>query len=373
MTGLGDGTRMTADPGEVSGYLASKGWQRDGDWHGASVWRLGRDARILVPGGDGYEDTDELVATAVATIAKYESRSERDVWRDINELLVDAQYFRLHPDAPSGSISLPVGVRAAQGILGLMRAAATVVERGPHLRHEGRPSQPVDLFLHSVLLGAAVPGSYLLTTRVPTAPVGPQQLDILEDSKEFSGRAVAAQLHTGVVAARAATEQALSGNMEAFYNSFGSGVSANLCWALRDLGGDRRNLPFEIGFSWARGLPGQEPQSEITFTSAMPAILSRAGDELEALGKVGAARITGIITDLHDQRNEQPRIRVHGDLQSPGQSKFPRRAIWVLLNAGDYDRAIEAHRLSRAVSAQGHLRPSGHRLDLRADAFQVMA
>ena len=63
---------------DVSSYLASKGWQRDGDWRGASVWRLGSEARLLVPDLHEYEDADQLIHAAVAKIAKYESRPERD-------------------------------------------------------------------------------------------------------------------------------------------------------------------------------------------------------------------------------------------------------------------------------------------------------
>ncbi|MDQ2873880.1 MAG: hypothetical protein M3Y33_03310 [Actinomycetota bacterium] len=61
------------------------------------------------------------------------------------------------------------------------------------------------------------------------------------------------------------------------------GVSANLCMALGDLGGFSRDRPFEIGFTWARGLPGQESGVPIACTGRMSGILARAGDELERL------------------------------------------------------------------------------------------
>ncbi len=100
-------------PLDVSSYLASKGWQRDGDWHGASVWRLGTRARLLVPDLQEYDDADQLIREAVAKIARYEARPEFDVWQDIAEPMVDTQFFRLHPQTPTGSIPLPAGVKAA--------------------------------------------------------------------------------------------------------------------------------------------------------------------------------------------------------------------------------------------------------------------
>lgn len=360
-------------PLDVSSYLASKGWNRDGDWHGASVWRLGSEVRLLVPDIQEYEDADQLIQEAVAKIARYEARPERDVWQDIADPLVDAQFFRLHPDAPAGSISLPAGVKSVQGILNLMKTAAIVTERGTRVLIEGRRSQRVDSFLHTVLLGSAAPGSYVLTARVPTESVGFQELDLFDDAREFSGRAIVEQLYTALDAARAAAERMIRdrGELDTFYSAAENGVSANLCRALADLGGEQRNRPFEVGFSWARGAPSREPSPEVEFTAAMPTILVKAADELEALARDGTARISGVITDLHDEGIEPSRIKIRGELEVPGQAKFPRRSIWVALGDTDYNAAIEAHRRRQGVEAVGRFATTG-RLELRADSFQVL-
>jgi len=365
---------------DVSSYLMSKGLRPEGDWRGASIWQLSPQVRLLVPGSHEYADSDQLVQAAVATIAEYEARPERDVWRDIAEPLVDAQYFRLHPDTPAGSIQLPAGVKATQGILELMRSAASVAEQGSQLRVEGRRSPRVDSFLHTILLGSAAPGSYVLTARVPTADVGPQQLDFIEGSREISGRTVMLQLHAALDAARKAAAASFQqrGELQAFYESVEEGVSANLCWALRDLGGEKRNQPFEIGFSWARGLSGAEPVPELAYTGAMASILGRAGDELATLARTGDARITGFITTLHDERSGPSRVRsglarvkIQGDIQTADQTKLPRRTIWAVLNQAQYDEAIEAHRDTRQVTVEGRLATSARRLELRATNFQV--
>ena len=358
---------------DVRSYLASKGWQQDGDWRGASVWRLGERARLLVPSRPEYDDADQLIEEAIAKIARYEARPELDVWRDIAEPMVDAQYFRMHPDAPTGSIPLPAGVKATAGILALLRAAASVTEHGAPLLIERRRSQRVDAFLHEVLLGSAVPGSYILTTRMPATPVGAQQLEIFEDAREFSGRAIITQLQTALEAAWSAAQRVIRNDSEldTFYTAAESGVSANLCRALADLGGEKRDRPFEIGFSWARGVPGQESAPEIAFSDSMPAVLNRAAGELEALARQGTASIVGIITDLHDEPNDPARIKVKGDLRTPGQGRFPRRSIWIALSRGDYDIAIEAHQHGRYVQAIGELATTG-RLELTARDFEVL-
>jgi hypothetical protein len=361
---------------DVSGYLASKGWERDGDRNGASVWRLGNQARLLVPDLQAYDDADELIHAAVAKIARYEARPELAVWQDIAEPAVDAQFYRLHPaHAPAGSIPLPEGFKAARSIHNLLRFAATATEQGPGTYFEGNRSAQVNTFLHRVLLGSAAPGSYILTARIPAAPAGQQQLDFMNGAaQEFSGRAVMAHLHSALEATRAAAASALRdrGDLGAFYESVEQGVSANLCEALSDLGGEQRNQPFEIGFSWARAVPAQRPAQEVKFTGAMPQILAMAAGELVALARSGTARITGTITDLHDERNEPSRIKVKGELRVSKKENFPRRPIWVVLGPADYQTAIDAHRRGRHVAAEGHLTTTRRRLELRADTFQVL-
>lgn len=357
---------------DVSEYLGSKGWQRDGERNGATVWRLGAQARLLVPDVHEYDDADDLIQEAVAKIARYEARPELDVWRDIAEPMMDSQFFRLHPDAPSGSIPLPAGVKAAQGILGLLKSAATVTESGTPLLTEGRRTGRVDAFLHRVLLGSAIPGSYVLTAKVPVDPIGQQELQILGTSREFSGRTVIRQFHTALESAWSAASQVLDepDQVDAFYAAAEDGVSPGMCRALADLGGEKRDMPFEIGFSWARGLPGEQSVAEIRFAAQMPRIFAAAAEELEALSRNGVAVITGVITDLHDEDNEPSRIKIKGELQAPDK-RFPRRSIWVQLNAADYNAAIEAHRRRDQVQAIGRFAATGS-LKLRADNFQVL-
>jgi hypothetical protein len=364
----------TVSAADVSGYLASKGWERDGEWRGASIWHLGETARLLIPDLRDFDDTDQLIREAVAKIAGYEARPERDVWQDIAEPSVDAQYYRLHPDAPSGSIPLPAGVKAAASILEILRVTAIATEQGTRMRIEGRRTSTVDTFLHRVLLGSAAPGSYILTARMPAGSVGNGQLDLFDSPREFSGRAVAAQLRTALDAARNAAEQTLSGRgaLDPFYDAVESGVSGNLCKALSDLGGEGRDQPFEIGFSWARAVPGQETAPEISFTSDMPRVLARAADELTALARSGTAQISGPITHLRDEPNEPSRIKVRGVVQLPGQPKFPRGSLWVILTGPQYQEAIEAHRLGRHVEAQGRLTTTRRRLELQPNSFRVL-
>src|SRR5260370_16186833 len=68
------------DPSELSGYLASRGWRREGSWRGAAVWELETSGRLLIPDHREYEDDGELLAEVTNAITASRSvGSERAV------------------------------------------------------------------------------------------------------------------------------------------------------------------------------------------------------------------------------------------------------------------------------------------------------
>jgi hypothetical protein len=356
---------LTVGSTELSGYLQSKGWQMDGEWRGASVWRLGAQARLLVPLDLSYQDAADLIEQAIAKIARYEERPERDVRLDIAEPMTDTQYFRTHPDAPAGSISLTSGLKVLRGIHSLVKTAAITVEQGPELLYEGRRSSQVDEFLHRVLLSSAAPGSYVLTARVPVG----------SGSGALSGRLVSSQLHGALDAARAAAQGVIDrqNSIETFYESVRRGVSANLCRALGELGGEGRNRQFEIGFSWARGFPTQESvrPPEVVFTADMPRIFAQASDELTAMARAGTAYISGRVSELQEQPGGRHRVQVRGNLRMNDESQVRRRSIWVVVDGEQHDVAIDAYRQHSRIEVTGRLTTSRGNLELLATSLRI--
>jgi hypothetical protein len=371
-------TEATIDPSELSEYLTSRGWRREGSWRGAGVWVLESYGRLLIPDRREFQDDGELLADAVQKLAGYEERSNRDVLLDIAEPMVDAQYFRMHPEAPPGTTPLPSGVRAAQGIHELMKTAARISEEGPRILFEGHRSRHVENFLQMIMLGSGAPGSYVLTSRVPVRRPRPPQLDLWsedtvdEHSSGLEGRDVMSKLHRAVVAARNAAESFASGRgrIDAFDDRLAEGISANLCQALADLGGHAKNRPFEIGFTWARGLPGHEPTQPVSFTGPMARALARAGDELERLAKSGHARIIGMVETLNISPGEAPRIKIVGEFRGDGGAPV-QRSLWVVVSMTDYNRAIDAQRSGWSLDVEGRLVTANRRRELRPERFDV--
>ena len=368
-------------PAELSGYLQSKGWHRDGQWRGAGVWSLDNSDQLLIPDRFEFEDDSELIREAIQKLAVYEERAEYDLILDIAEPMVDTQFFRTVPDTPSGTIPLPSGLKAVQGVHRLLNTAARMVENGPRLLYEGRSSGLVESFLHRVLLGAARPGSYILTARVPVAAPGspPAQLDLFgksdtpQHSQPLAGRDVILLLDRAIRAAWTAANQVTTGEARSdiFDDFMVEGVSANLCRGLGELGGQAKDRPVEIGFTWARGLPGPEAARPVFFTGAMLSVIAQAGTELEALAKSGEAQITGQVETLNLSPGEEPRIKVVGEVRAETQT-IVRRALWVIVSMNQYTQATEAQREGWPVQASGRLVTPQRRLEMRPRHFTVL-
>jgi hypothetical protein len=74
------------DPSELSGYLASRGWRREGSWRGAGVWELETSGRLLIPDHREYQDDGELLAEVTNAITASRSvGSERAVRAQFGE------------------------------------------------------------------------------------------------------------------------------------------------------------------------------------------------------------------------------------------------------------------------------------------------
>lgn len=387
----------TIDPADLNGYLASRGWRQEGTSRGAFIWGLEPGCRLLVPERREYDDDAELLAEAVRLLARFEERTEPDLVLDISEPMVDTQFYRMHPDTPSGTIPLPAGLAAVQAVHDLIRAAAITAEQGPQLLIEGRRSTPVDRFLRRVSLGSARPGSYVLTSRVSVGGNVPieesQQLDLMP--KEFvltspeeerttissvglTGRGVVSTLHQATRTAYAAAADALrrQGQLSSFYDGVEQGLSANLCLALSDLGSFGRHhseeyRSFEVGFGWARGMPTDEPSEAVPFSENMVGILARAGEELTNLARSGPAQLAGQVETLKRGPGERPRIKIVGELRTGEGIVLGRRSMWVTVSAAQYEAAWEAQRSGLDMVVDGRLGIIRGRLQMEPSRIEV--
>jgi hypothetical protein len=359
---------MTAPLGveDIIGYLRNSGWQRQPEaWRGASIWSYGDDFEVLVPARDGMGDGDLRVREIVEVLAAAERRSREQIVHDIRTPSVDTQWIRTFPDGlPAGFTTLPNGFRALSGLRGALRAAARAVMEGPWLVFRGDAPPEVDGLVSRVQLGPAYAGSYALPMRVP--------LDDPPDGQAVPlGRQVTLRLHNAAsVLSRAAADELPLGDLAS------AEISAELCESLGDLGGEQGELPFEIGFRWARSLPSEVPAATFGFPRGAGEVLRSAAQDLRRRGTSEPATVTGQVLGLRQDTpgDEQWTIEIHGDLEPEIRGRN-RRSLWVRLpDRTSYEAAFDAQRAHRRVRVRGVVEGQGRRVELTADpdGFEVL-
>jgi hypothetical protein len=351
---------------DIGTYLAATGWRRQAVvWTSASAWADAAGREVLLPARDGMGDGELRVRETLDTLAAAEERPRDEIARDIASPLVDTQSYRTFPEGlPGGLTTLTAGLRALGGVRCLFEAAARAVVDGPHVVFGGAAPKSVGDLLDEVQLGPTLPGSYVLTVRVPLDG----SLPVTRGESPLARRMLL-QLHDAVVAVGAAAAAAApAGRLAAFDRTVTEGVSANLCEALSDLGGPARERPFAVTFRWARGLPAELPATTVRFEAGMGVVIRDAAQHLRRLDAFGEATVTGAVDGLHDSpaRGDRWRVKVRGELVT-GHGARARRTIWVRLDRqSTYNRAIAAHRGLRRVRATGALSRVSGRVELVA-------
>lgn len=333
---------------DVISYLDTTGWQRQPtEWRGLGVWGSahGAEYEVLVPLDSGFRDDAQRLRDIIHTLVKVEDRPALDIVRDIANPLVDKQEYRTRPPTPSGTIPLPMAVRALTGITDLLASAARTLKEGATPSLAGRRPAEVTSFLNGVLLDTTSPGSYVMTARVPVRRSVPPKagLGVHAGTGEPVGREVVARMHQAITAAYQASTRVLDEGapIEAFDEAVEHGVTTQLCEALLDLAGLDKSQPFDIGFSWARGLPSDLPVRPINFTTDTIHVLDSGARHLKEIASAGIATITGKIKEMHYDPAPH-RVKVQGTL-ARGSVRTEETAIWVRLDADQYARASQDH------------------------------
>lgn len=346
-------------PEDIAAYLVNAGWRESGAFGKAVIWSRD-ETDVLVPVSAGLRDYRLRVAELVGAVAAVEQRSREEVFRDLRSPRLDVQYIRTMPEGPSGTTPLRDGFKAIKGVQELFLAAATsLVLEAPTAALPAKKPQRAWNFLDDVRLGLPGEGSYVFRVETP--------LDSTPRLEEpLDPRTVLLRLREAAQAAHlAARQSARERDLGVFEQLVGSGVTANLCEALTDLGGRNRN-PFEIRFAWAPAVPSPEGERTVAFDSDVINQLHVAGKHLRELPSADRATVTGQIRELRQELpNQFGRVLVEGVL-SVGQEVQVDQRVWVHLSATNYRLAIQAHDRSSPVVATGRLRTSGRRPEITA-------
>ncbi|MGH3601131.1 MAG: hypothetical protein ACRDQH_12815 [Pseudonocardiaceae bacterium] len=368
LTGIPADAMAGIDPAGIAAYLQASGWSEAGSYGRAAIWtRLidGAEAEVLVPVSAELRDYPARLAELVGALSTVHQRPVSDVLQDLRSARLDVQYIRMMPDGPSGSTPLHEGYLAVKGVHDLFLAAATsaVSSERPTVLPSQKPPQARG-FVDQVRLGQTSRGSYVL--RVET----PLPLEFFE--QPVPSREVLLHLYQATSAAHeAAARSSQNDDPTPFIERVGDGVSANLCDALVDIGGQRQSS-FDIRFDWAPVSPVQLKTPAVRFDRPVIAALKAGAKFLRKLPVAETATVTGRVVDLHRTPMDRlGRVQVEGGVDEAGQRHEGR--VTMRLAPRDYDIAVSAHRDQSPLRVVGELRHTGRQFEIsRVSSVEII-
>ncbi len=124
-------------PAQLAAYLRSRGWRIAGSHRSAPVWAHPRGgARIFAPHAIEYDDDPELIADALAALARHQGRDVPDLTRDITGSPAHSRTACHPPATPAAGLRPPATdaefVESCARLAGLLRDLAGQLDGWTH-------------------------------------------------------------------------------------------------------------------------------------------------------------------------------------------------------------------------------------------------
>lgn len=340
-------------PAALSAYARAEGWTKLREYRRYSdIYVAEGKPEIVVPRTFKIADYAMSVSDLIRTFAIDADREETSVYYDLT--VADRDVIRVSVNG-DGSASLPVesGVALLNRSRDMVLAAAYSLDSSEKL-YRISSSAEAGGYLKQLRLSHMEPGSSVLVLLSPVVPPVQQSAFPFVEVYSPMGRRVTERLRESLTAAYDAAEQVAIGNAGAFENTVEAGVSANLCEALAGLLDSTAH--FQVGFTFAITRPAALNHAKVDFDSSHAEILRDAARNFRTAAPVYDARLFGFVHRLAREESE-----VLGAVRVRASVEGRVRSVSAVLSAGDYDRAIEAHRVNSAVTMEGDLERVGPR------------
>lgn len=344
-------------PTALSAWAQAAGWQpaeRFGD-HSYVYTGPGK-PEIILPQTQQLADYADVVSRLVEIFAAVAERSELSLYRDL--VTADRDVVRVRAaEGEDGSLSINDGVSLVRGARDLLLAAACSLRTRPQRLYRAAANQEAAALVNRVRMGQTEQGSFVVTLLTP--PIIPRKKQASLFPEDDSGadcdeRRMTRRLFGALSAVRQATEDAVSGNGEAFEETVCEGVSANLCEALVTLIEPFPTLDVSVHWAWTR--PVNIPQAVVRFAKADAPILQGAAQAFRAREPKPETRLFGFVHRL--QRRE---VEDDGTINLRTEIDNQTCSVTVVLKESDYHTAIRAHEDKAPVLLQGDLDRIGQR------------
>ncbi|NKL37514.1 hypothetical protein GFL49_27870 [Rhizobium leguminosarum bv. viciae] len=271
-------TLASISPSAMISYAVTEGWERSEKYgEHSDIYARANGPELIIPGTAQLGDYAQVVSDVINELARYENRSELQVFRDLVGSDRDVVRVRAPEADGDGSVQVDAGVNIfAQAREILLSAACSANEPRPAYR-TGKNKEAI-AYMNRVRLGQTEHGSFVVTLFAPVPPslVESKQRDFWPlPAEEPFDRLVTRYLADGVQAAHKAAEQVVRGDgINAFTQAVHRGVSANLCEALSSLIDAGEGL--DVSITWSRTRPTPEARRQVVFGKSESEVLREA-------------------------------------------------------------------------------------------------
>lgn len=348
---------LAIPPQSLIAYAQTEGWE-SGEKYGAhsTVFHNPKtNGEIIIPATTQLGDYGNVVSELITLFAKYEDRSELQVYRDLSTADKDIVRVRSSDADEKGTLSLPSGVELVNSSKNMLHSAACSAWKRRASFKAGSIRLAED-YMARVRLGQTEQGSYVVTLLAPVPPMLRGQIVMFPDDEAIPyERNVTQLLSSGLDAAAIAIEkQNLGGTFAEFENAVGLGLSANLCEATARLA--QREQGIEVSISWARTRPNLARRWSRRFSQSDGEILHEVARQFYDRQPRPDERIAGFVVVLNSTDSALGgSVNIHTSLDGHITS------IKAHLTGPDYNLAIRAHRSNQPISLIGTLVREGRR------------
>ncbi|EKF58584.1 hypothetical protein QWE_18328 [Agrobacterium albertimagni AOL15] len=344
-------------PFALMSYATTEGWART-DRYGehSDIYVREGGPELIIPGTAQLGDYPRIVAEIIDELARFEGRTEMQVFRDLIGSDRDVIRVRAPEADDDGSVQVDAGVNIfAQAREILLSAACSANDPRPAYR-TGK-NKEATAYMNRVRLGQTEHGSFVVTLFAPVPPsLEPKQPDFWPvPTEEPFDRLVTRYLADGLQAAHKAAEQVVRGEgISAFLKSVQRGVSANLCEALSSLIDVGQGL--DVSVTWSRTRPTPEARRRVVFGKSESEVLREAARVLRLQEPRPDERLEGYVVGAGRRvEDDDGQVTVKTFVDGKPVS------VKTKLPSDLYTVALAAHDDKNPVMITGDLRREGQR------------
>ncbi|MFG1644900.1 hypothetical protein ACGFMK_31850 [Amycolatopsis sp. NPDC049252] len=358
-------------PAQIFTYLTAHGWEVTFEDRGS--WALEQSfvedpVEVWLPKNRQIRGYPSRVAQLLKVLSGVENRSELQILFEITHFESDIQRFRCFPEGVSGTMRLEEGEETLAGLKKWVLSGATLASSANRAAIQPRRKPLMATrFMEQVRLAVPEEGSFIWTVMVPiSVDAKDSPLPIVapgySDTFDVFNRRVTTALFSSTKLAFGAAQEFLEDRTSLarpFKERVVDGLSANLCEALCQAGGERR-VPYELSFSWAQHRPASVSPEVLRFGSEEIRVLGDAAEELRNTEPEEGVTIQGYVVRLIRESGSGPkRITIAG--MPDGVSEDRVGHYWLELDAEEYDMAMRAHGDDKRVRVTGDIVRRGNR------------